>query len=404
MNEEMTQNKSGRGVGILIGVVITLALCGVFFVSMLLTGTVRMGGGGADLLDAATQNKIERIDAIIRNNYYKTDVDDDALTEGLYRGMVAALEDPYSEYYSEEELNAVMNQTQGIYYGIGAYIGLDEEMQIAKIVGVFEGSPAEAAGLQEGDLIIEVAGESTVGMSTTEVVTYIKGEEGTSVHVKFSRDGEIFERDIVRKKIESPTVTHEMMEDSIGYVRITEFDEVTVQQFEDALADLRAQDMKGLILDLRDNPGGNVTTVLEIARQLLPKGLIVYTEDRDGNREEQSCDGRHEIKEPLAVLVNGNSASASEILAGAIKDHGVGTLVGETTFGKGVIQRIIDLKDGTAVKITISSYYSPKGNAIHEVGIEPDILCELDVEQYLADETDNQLEKAKDVVLQKLND
>lgn len=402
MNEEMTQNKSGRGVGILIGVVITLALCGVFFVGMLLSGIVRMGGGGSEMLDAATLNKIERIDAIIHNNYYKTDVDDDALTEGLYRGMVAALEDPYSEYYSEEELNAVMNQTQGIYYGIGAYIGMNEEMQLAEIVGVFEGSPAEAAGLQEGDLIIEVAGFSTVGMTTTEVVTYIKGEEGTSVHVKFSRDGESFERDIVRRKIESPTVTHEMMEDDIGYLRITEFDEVTVQQFEDAMADLRAQGMKGLILDLRDNPGGNVTTVLEIARQLLPKGLIVYTEDRDGNREEQTCDGRRAITEPLVVLVNGNSASASEILAGAIKDHGIGTLVGETTFGKGVIQRIIDLKDGTAVKITISSYYSPKGNAIHDVGIEPDILCELDVEQYLADETDNQLLRAKDVVLEKI--
>ena len=402
MNEEQTRKRSGTGIGILIGIVITLALCSVLFAVLLFTGRLRFGGSA--LLDAKTERKLSRIDAIIHNNYYKTDVDDAAITEGLYRGMVAALEDPYSEYYSEEELNAVMDQTQGIYYGIGAYIGLDEELQIAKIVGVFDGSPAEAAGLREGDLILEVEGISTVGMSTTEVVTYIKGEEGTSVHVKFSRDGETFERDIVRRKIESPTVTHEMKEDGIGYLRITEFDEVTVQQFEDALVDLRAMGMRGLILDLRDNPGGNVTTVLEIARQLLPEGLIVYTEDRDGNREEQKCDGSRQIREPLAVLVNGNSASASEILAGAIKDHGVGTLIGTTTFGKGVIQRIIDLRDGTAVKITISSYYSPKGNAIHEVGIEPDILCEFDTESYLADETDNQLDRAMEFIRKKLNE
>ena len=398
MNEEQqTQKKSGTGVGILIGILITLLLCGALFLALIFFGVLRFNVG-TDVLSAKTQNKIRKIDNLLHSTYYRKDIDDEAVTEGIYRGMVNSLGDPYSEYYSEEELNAVMDQTQGIYYGIGAYIGLDEEMQIAKIVGVFDGSPAEAAGLREGDLIIEVEGISTVGMSTTEVVTYIKGEEGTSVHVKFSRDGERFERDIIRRKIESPTVTHEMLEDDIGYLRITEFDEVTVQQFEDALVDLRAQGMRGLILDLRDNPGGNVTTVLEIARQLLPKGLIVYTEDRDGNREEQSCDGENEIKEPLMVLVNGNSASASEILAGAIKDHGVGTLVGTTTFGKGVIQRIIDLKDGTAVKLTISSYYSPKGNAIHEVGIEPDILCEFDTDAYLEDETDNQLERAKELL------
>ncbi|MBQ9512516.1 MAG: S41 family peptidase [Lachnospiraceae bacterium] len=396
----MEKKSNNLGIGILIGVCASVALFCVIFIVMLSNGTLLLGAQKSNLMDEQVAKKISTVDSVLHNYYYKTDIDDEAVTEGIYRGMVAALKDPYSEYYSKEELDAVMNQTQGIYYGIGAYVGLDEEMQIAKIVGVFEGSPAEAAGLMEGDLIIEVAGESTVGMSTTEVVTLIKGEEGTSVHVKFSRDGESFERDIVRKKIESPTVSHEMMEDEIGYLRISEFDEITVTQFEDAMADLRAQGMKGLILDLRDNPGGSVSAVLEIARQILPEGLIVYTEDREGNREEQHCDGKRAIKEPLVVLINGNSASASEILSGAIKDHGTGTLVGTKTFGKGVIQRIIDLKDGTAVKITISSYFSPKGNEIHEVGISPDVECELDVEQYLEDGSDNQLERAKEILKQ----
>lgn len=396
----MEKKSSNLGIGILIGVCASVALFCVIFIVMLSNGTLLLGAQKSNLMDEQVAKKISTVDSVLHNYYYKTDIDDEAVTEGIYRGMVAALKDPYSEYYSKEELDAVMNQTQGIYYGIGAYVGLDEEMQIAKIVGVFEGSPAEAAGLMEGDLIIEVAGESTVGMSTTEVVTLIKGEEGTSVHVKFSRDGESFERDIVRKKIESPTVSHEMMEDEIGYLRISEFDEITVTQFEDAMADLRAQGMKGLILDLRDNPGGSVSAVLEIARQILPEGLIVYTKDREGNREEQHCDGKRAIKEPLVVLINGNSASASEILSGAIKDHGTGTLVGTKTFGKGVIQRIIDLKDGTAVKITISSYFSPKGNEIHEVGISPDVECELDVEQYLEDGSDNQLERAKEILKQ----
>ena len=195
----------------------------------------------------------------------------------------------------------------------------------------------------------------------------------------------------------------EMLEDDIAYIRITEFDEVTVDQYADALATARGSGMKGMILDLRGNPGGNVNAVVEIARMMLPKGLIVYTEDKEGKRDEYSCDGRREFEEPLVVLINGNSASASEILAGAIQDYKLGTLVGTTSFGKGIVQQVIALNDGSAVKVTISSYYTPNGRNIHGIGITPDIECEFDGEKYYAteDHYDNQLERAKEELKKK---
>ena len=189
-----------------------------------------------------------------------------------------------------------------------------------------------------------------------------------------------------------------MLDDDIGYIQIMEFDDVTLDQFTEALAVCKGSDMKGLILDLRNNPGGNVSTVTEIARQILPKGLIVYTEDKDGERVEYSCDGENELQVPLVVLVNNGSASASEILAGAIKDYNKGTLLGTTTFGKGIVQRIIPLTDGSALKLTVSSYFTPKGNNIHKVGIEPDEELKFDMNAYLKDGTDNQLERAEEIL------
>lgn len=209
------------------------------------------------------------------------------------------------------------------------------------------------------------------------------------------REGEsdYLEMDVVRKQIESPTVNYEMLENHIGYIQITEFDDVTVNQFDEAMQEIQKADAAGLILDLRSNPGGSLSAVVDISRQLLPEGLIVYTENRAGERVEYSCDGDHEIRIPLVVLVNGNSASASEILAGAIKDYEKGVLVGTTTFGKGIVQRILPLTDGTAIKLTVSAYYTPKGNNIHNIGIEPDIVCEFDGDAYYDEGFDNQLER-----------
>ena len=232
------------------------------------------------------------------------------------------------------------------------------------------------------------------------MVALIKGEEGTTVDLTIVREGEpdYLYVTVERRRVEAPSITSEMFDNGMAYIQITEFSDTTVTQFEEALTTARDSGMKGLIIDLRANPGGALTSVVRIARMLLPEGLIVYTEDKYGHRDEYSCDGKNEFKLPLVVLVDGNSASASEVLAGAIKDYGIGTLVGTTTFGKGIVQQIIDIKDGSAVKVTTSSYYSPKGTNIHGTGIEPDIVCEFDGDAYYNEDYDNQLEFAKEVL------
>lgn len=350
--------------------------------------------------------KLQTIEQIVDYYYYKEDFEKDSLKEGAYAGMMEALGDPYSVYYTEEELNELMDQTQGIYYGIGAGVIQDTETLLTRISKVYPNTPAKEAGLREDDLIYEVGGQSTYDVPTSEVVTWIKGEEGTKVTLTIIRDGEadFLEIEVERRKVEFPTVSFEMKDDDIAYIAIEEFDEVTTEQFADALATAKGSGMKGLVLDLRSNPGGNLDTVVNIARMMLPEGMIVYTEDKYGKRTEYKGDGSRQLEVPLVVLINGNSASASEILAGAVKDYGVGTLVGTTTFGKGIVQQVIPLQDGSAVKVTVSSYFTPKGNNIHGIGIEPDVECVFDGEAYYGnpDHPDNQLEKALEVVKEKI--
>jgi carboxyl-terminal processing protease len=268
-----------------------------------------------------------------------------------------------------------------------------------RISGIIKNTPAEESGLLPDDYIYMVDGEDMYGQDNSYVVSKIKGEENTYVTITVIRDGETDPIDISveRRKIESPTVEYEMYDNGMAYIQITEFDLVTTSQFEEAYEQAKADGMKGLIIDLRSNPGGNLSTVCEIARDILPKGLIVYTEDKYGQREEYTCDGKNEIQVPLVVLTNGYSASASEILAGAVKDYGIGKLVGTTTYGKGIVQKVINFTDGTAVKLTVSSYFTPAGNNIHKIGIEPDVEVEFDADLY-KEGTDNQLEKAKEVL------
>lgn len=348
--------------------------------------------------------KLQALEETIDKYYYLGEVTNEELQTGIYRGIMEALGDPYSEYYSAEELQALMEQTEGVYYGIGAYISLDTETSLPKISGVIAGAPAESANLRANDLIYEVDGESTYGLTLTEVVSLIKGPEATDVVLTIVREGETDYLDVTvaRKKVETPTVSLKMLEDGMAYIQVTEFDEVTVDQFADALATARGSGMKGLILDLRANPGGSLNAVVEMARMLLPEGMIVYTEDKNGKRQEYTCDGKREFDLPMVVLVDMNSASASEIMAGAIKDHGIGTLVGTTTFGKGIVQQIMPFRDGSAVKVTISAYYTPGGHNIHGIGIEPDVEVEFDGEAYYGSEEhpDNQLEKAKEVLME----
>lgn len=268
----------------------------------------------------------------------------------------------------------------------------------------YENTPAAESGLLPGDIVTKYNGEDTSGLDLTEIVNEIKTGENDEITFTIKREGESEEKEITltRRAVDIPTVTSEMLENNIGYLEISEFDTVTLEQFQEAKASLESQGMEKLIVDLRNNPGGNLSTVVDILREILPEGLIVYTEDRYGNRTEYSCDGDRELEIPLAVLINGDSASASEIFAGAVKDYGIGTLVGTTTFGKGIVQRIVELSDGTAVKLTIAKYYTPKGNNIHDKGIEPDVEVELEegLEQQITipKDQDNQLQKAIEIL------
>lgn len=414
-SKPIQQNRdSSKGLfagGIIVGMALMLIMVMTVYMGTKVWYVIQVKNGNAkdtisfsgdSIVDANMVRKLQDLENTINQYFYLEKASDEELQNGIYKGLMEALDDPYTEYYTAEELNSLMNQTEGIYYGIGAYVQLDETTTLPKISSVIEGTPAEEAGLRANDLIYEVDGESTYGLTLTEAVALIKGEEGTEVVLTIVREDE---RDyltipVTRRKVESPTVKYEMLEDNMAYIQITEFDDVTVDQFADALATMKGSGMEGLILDLRANPGGSLTSVVEIARMILPEGRIVYTEDKYGRKSEYKCDGKRKLQVPLVVLIDMNSASASEILAGAIQDYGIGTLVGTTTFGKGIVQQIVPFTDGSAVKITISSYFTPNGRNIHGIGIEPDVECEFDGKAYYDTENpvDNQREKAKQVL------
>ena len=356
----------------------------------------------AEIINSDFIKKVNTIETLIEENYYLEEVDDATLREGAYEGIVAALGDPYSVYYTPQEAEEVFEQSEGIYYGIGAYVQLDTVTGYGMITGTIKNTPAEEAGLRAGDIIYKVEGEDMYGLDLTQVVARIKGEEGTKVNITLVRDGEEIEVAVERRKIESPTVEYSMLDEKMGYVQITEFDEVTVNQFTEAINGLNANNAQGMILDLRANPGGNLYSVVDIADMLLGEGLILYTEDKQGRREEYKSDANMAIDIPIVILVDGNSASASEVLSGALKDHGKATLVGTTTFGKGIVQTIRTLRDGSALKLTISAYYTPSGTNIHGTGIEPDVVVEFDGDAYYDEGYDNQLEKAKEVLSEML--
>ena len=351
-----------------------------------------------DPLDSTTQKKLTQIQKLIDKNYL-SDVDADALRDGIYKGYVSGLDDPYSVYYNEEETKALNETTQGEYQGIGAVLTEDADTGIVTIVQVYKDSPAEKAGVKANDILYKVDDTEMTGLDLNKVVTYIKGDKGTKVKLTVIRgdDKEQLELTATRDKIEAQTVSHKMLEDNIGYIQVTEFDSVTTDQYKSALDDLENQGMTGLVVDLRNNPGGNVSTVCDMLDMMLPEGLIVYTQDKDGNKETATSDEEHQFTKPLVVLMNGNSASASEIYAGAIQDYGIGKIVGTQSYGKGVVQQIFDLGDGTSVKLTIADYYTPKGRNINGKGITPDVEVEYQADESNPD-ADNQLDKAVEVL------
>jgi len=351
--------------------------------------------------------KLEALDNLIDLKYLE-DVKDVSFDEGVYKGFIASLGDPYSVYYTADEYKALMESSSGVYHGIGASVSQDAKTGIITIVKPFVTGPAYQAGIKPGDIIAKVDGENVTGMDLSEVVTKMKGKSGTKVKVSILREGEAEPIDftITRKKIEVPTIEHKMLPDKIGYVTISEFDEITVTQFDAAIDDLEKQGMKALVVDVRNNPGGLLTSVVRILDRILPPELLVYTEDKYNKKVEEFAKDKTKVKVPMAVLINGNSASASEIFAGTLQDYKSATIIGTTSFGKGIVQSVYPFNDGSAVKLTISKYYTPNGRNIHGTGITPDVKVELDEkmqkEVVIPVDKDNQLQKAIGLLKKKI--
>ena len=391
--------------------------CGVFLVLICMAGcllhlqwkmtrraAVSTGSEKTETLDmnlSQVKKKTGEIEELI-NAYYLDEIDGQKVEDTMYTGMVAGLEDLYSVYYSKEELESMEESISGAYSGIGATLTQDPDTGELSVVSCFDGTPAQEAGLQPGDVITGWNGKSVEGIELSELVSKIKTDPEEQLTLEIERDGETLEVELTRREVQIPTVEYEMLDNQIGYIRLVEFDEVTADQFKEALEDLENQNMEKLIIDVRNNPGGVLQVVCDMLDQLLPEGMIVYTEDKNGNRKEYTSDEEHQFTKPLAVLANKNSASASEIFAGAIQDYGIGTIVGTTTFGKGIVQRTFYLSDGTGVKLTVAKYYTPKGHDIHKKGITPDVEIELDEElknqSSISHEEDNQLQKAIEVL------
>ncbi len=354
------------------------------------------------ILSGQTVQKVNVLKQLIDQHYYKADeVTDEQLEEGIYKGLLESLDDPYSVYYTPDEVEKLNETISGTYTGIGAYVSRDASTGYPKIAGVISGAPAEKAGLQTDDLLLEADGESLQDLDLDMAVSRIKGEKGTTVHLTISRDGKKQEMDVTRDEVHSETAAGRMLGDGIGYLQIAEFDDVTPDQFTEELEKLQDQGMKGLVLDLRNNPGGTVDAVTSIAQYLIPEGLVFYMQYPDGSRKDYKADGTDWINLPIAVLVNGNSASASEILSSAIQDSGAGTIIGTQTYGKGVVQTVYSLQDGTEVKLTISEYFTRNGHEINKIGVTPDQKVEFDSKEYQKSGTDNQLETAVETIKKK---
>ena len=349
------------------------------------------------LSDLAFTQKIKYLENM-SDEEYLGEISTDKLEEGVYAGLIYGLGDVYSRYYTKDEYEQESVTTEGSYVGIGVAMQKYTAGGV-QIVECYKGSTAEEAGVKVDDVITAINGEDITDTELQDVVSMIKDNEDKDVVLTVQRKGEDTQEITVKvSNVELPSVFGEMLDENTGYIQITEFKGVTVEQYEEIFADLKEQGMERLVVDLRDNPGGLLNVVCDILRDILPEGLIVYTEDKNGNRSEETCDGKNPLDMPLAVLVNGNSASASEIFAGAVKDYGLGTIVGTTTYGKGVVQSIRQLSDGSAVKLTIANYYTPKGNSINKTGIRPDVEVELSPEllnqEEITHEEDNQLQAA----------
>ena len=348
-------------------------------------------------IGSEVEAKLNAIDSVL-DSFYFEEVDDEKAKDSIYKAYLSSYGDKYTVYYTADEYKKLTETTNGTFSGIGAVCQISSEGGIL-LVDVYESGAGYKAGLRSGDRIIQVDGTDVTDMDLSSAVALVKGEKGTQVGLKIVRDGATSDYTVVRDEIEVQTVNYAITEDNIGYISVSQFENVTAKQFKAAIEELKSEGAKGIIIDIRNNPGGLLTTVISMLKDILPNGLIVYTEDKDGNRKEYSDNDNEELDMPLAVLVNGNSASASEIFAGAIQDYGKGVIVGTQTFGKGIVQTVKPLTDGSAIKFTIAKYFTPKGQDIHGKGVTPDVVVEYDKD---ADE-DTQIRAALERVRAQIN-
>lgn len=342
----------------------------------------------SDGIGSEVEGKLNAIDSVLESFYFG-DVDDETAKDNIYKAYLSSYCDKYTMYYTADEYKALKESTNGKFYGIGAVCQLSGEGGVL-LVDVYDNGAGYQAGLRSGDRVVNVDGRDITGMELSSAVALIKGDKGTSVTLEVIRGTERLTFSAVRDAVEAKTVSYTLLDNNIGYLSISQFEEVTTNQFKAAVEDLQSQGMKGLVIDIRNNPGGLLDTVVGMLKYMLPDGLIVYTEDKQGNRKEYKGQDNDEFNLPLAVIVNGNSASASEIFAGAIQDYGKGTIIGTQTYGKGIVQTVKPLTDGSAIKFTIAKYFTPKGQDIHGKGVTPDMVVEYDTDA----DVDTQLDAA----------
>ncbi|MBO7364458.1 MAG: S41 family peptidase [Lachnospiraceae bacterium] len=381
-NEKRGLSKAGAVVlAILAGILMFTAFCTlVLFISVLVKMPEYEPQYPTDVVSDGVSEKFSRIQQLI-DEYYLFDREDVDFDTGVLKGYVDALGDPYTVYYTPEEYSALMQTTEGSYSGIGVVVQQDTDGVIT-VVKPYENAPGYAAGIRKDDIIYAVEGEEVTGVDLNLVVSRIKGQEGTTVLITVYRPStrEYLDLTVTRKVVEIESAGYEMLESHIGYIWMDSFSEPTLSQFMTAYQNLKKQGMTGLIVDIRDNGGGLLSSVVNILDYLLPAGIVTYTVDSDGYRRDYRSRVGRALDVPCVVLVNGNTASASEIFSGCLQDYGQATIVGTTTFGKGIVQSIFDLEDGSALKITVSRYYTPNGVCIHGIGITPDLEVREDPE------------------------
>lgn len=398
MNEEPNEKKGFIGSFIrtmllLISVVVITATA-TYFVTVNITINKYLSKANSEYMIT----KMSLVKTKLEDTYIR-ELDEEKMIEGAIKGYVSGVGDKYTSYLDEEDMKSLVESTTGNYVGIGVYMATSTELNGVVIIGLVEDAVAEKAGIKVGDIITKVDDVSYVGKKSDEVTNALKGDAGTKVKVTVKRDNEEIEYEMVREQIKVKTVTSEILDNNIGYIRITSFDTGTAVEFKDHLNKLIAKNPKGIILDLRNNGGGVVGEAVNIADTMIEKDkTILITRDKKGNEKIDKAKTKSIVNVPVIVLVNGSTASASEILASALRDDAGIKIVGTKSYGKGVIQTIFTFKDGTGLKVTTNEYFSPNHNVINEVGIKPDVEVELDREwkgySYVPFENDKQLQKA----------